>query len=179
MGVKSAITSPDEKSGTIKPLKSGEAGFSRLNNSDDSTTGVRSAIGENFIERDRLDGVMSDVNMNKRLRKSIANPTFKALVNDPLAIRKLPGSSSTLYDVRGKNAERSKKITSYYFGNEEGESIVNEEISLKSTFGEDRNRILPDQLGTKAIFIRAQKVNLDDPSDNTAEVQVGINVSEL
>ena len=82
------------------------------------------------------------------------------------------------YDVRGKNAERSKKITSYYFGKEEGENIVNEEISLKSTFGEDRNRILPDQLGTKAIFIRAQKVNLDDV-ENTAEVQVGVNVSEL
>jgi len=100
------------------------------------------------------------------------------LSNDPLAYRRLPASTTVLYDVRGKKAERGKKITSYYFGNEEGQSLVNEEISLKSTFGEDRNRIIPDQLGTKALFIRAQKVNLLDAA-TTAKVQVGVNVSEL
>lgn len=162
----------------IKPLHNDSPGYAQLDNRDGITTGVLSSINENFVERNRLDGIMADTQMNKRLRKSISNPTFVALSNDPLARRKLPGSSSVLYDVRGKNAERSKKITSYYFGNEEGENIVNEEISLKSTFGEDRNRIIPDQLGTKALFIRAQKVNLLDVAD-TAQVQVGINVSEL
>jgi hypothetical protein len=116
--------------------------------------------------------------MNKRLRKSLSKPLFKGLANDPLAIRQLPGTTNVLYDVRNKPIERSKKITSYYFGKEEGTAIVNESISLKSTFGEDRNRILPDQLGTKATFIRAQKVNLGD-SEDTAKVQVGVNVSEL
>ena len=162
----------------IKPLADNSPGFSRLSNLDGDQSGVLSAINENFISRNRLDGVEIDTRMNKRLRKSIANPTFKGLPRDPLAIRTLPGTTNTLYDVRNKSAERSKKITSYYFGQEKGEQIVNKEISLESTFGEDRNRILPDDLGTKAVFIRAQKVNLGD-ADDTAKVQVGVNVSEL
>jgi hypothetical protein len=162
----------------IKPLCSDSPGFERLNNLDNQSTGVLSSINENFVERNRLDGVTVDTRMNKRLRQSVSNPAFVALSNDPIAYRKLPASTTVLYDVRGKKAERAKKITSYYFGNEEGESIVNEEISLKSTFGEDRNRIIPDQLGTKALFIRAQKVNLLD-AETTAKVQVGVNVSEL
>jgi hypothetical protein len=162
----------------IKPLADTSPGFSKLSNLDGDQSGVLSAINENFISRNRLDGVETDIRMNKRLRKSISNPTFKGLPRDPLAIRTLPGTTNTLYDVRNKSAERSRKITSYYFGQEKGEQIVNKEISLKSTFGEDRNRILPDDLGTKAVFIRAQKVNLGD-SDDTAKVQVGVNVSEL
>jgi hypothetical protein len=162
----------------IKPLTANSPGFNKLNNLDGAAGGVLSAVNENFISKNRLDGIETDIRMNKRLRKSLSKPLFKGLANDPLAIRQLPGTTNVLYDVRNKPIERSKKITSYYFGKEEGTAIVNESISLKSTFGEDRNRILPDQLGTKATFIRAQKVNLGD-SEDTAKVQVGVNVSEL
>ena len=181
-GEEPVIISPTWKlygaSQLIKPLVDTSPGFSRLNNLDGQEDGVLSAINENFVSKNRLDGVEVDTRMNKRLRKSLSIPTFKALGNDPLAIRTLAGTSNNLYDVRNRPAERSKKITSYYFGQEEGEAIVNKEISLKSTFGEDRNRILPDQLGTKVTFIRAQKVNLGDSATN-AKVQVGVNVSEL
>ena len=162
----------------IKPLCDNSPGFNRLNNLDGATNGVLGAINENFVSRNRLDGIETDTQMNKRLRKSLSNIEFKALSNDPLARRTLPGTTNTLYDVRGKKSERSKKITSYYFGQEKGSAVVNEEISLKSTFGEDRNRIIPDQLGTKALFIRAQKVNLGEDG-LTAKVQIGVNVSEL
>ena len=165
----------------IRPITANSpqgADGSFLDNRDNQAGGVIASIPESFGEVSRLSGLEVAGTVNKVLRKSVGDPLFVGLKDDPALIQKSAGNI-TIYDKRNKLIERSKKITSYYFGpDEHNDTTTSETIPLYSTFGEDRNKLIPDQLGTKALFIRAQKVNLSDTS-NTATVKIGLNVSEL
>jgi hypothetical protein len=83
--------------------------------------------------------------------------------------------------LKNKLAERAKKLASFYFGNNitaGNNKHRTATISLNSIFGEDRAKILPDEFGNKALFLRSQKVNLED-TDTTANVKVSININEI
>jgi hypothetical protein len=164
----------------IKPINSNSPGFTRLNNLQSASGGVASAIPENFVETDRLSGLESNENMNKRLRKSLSEPDFRGLSGDANAFKRNNNDSQTVYDVRGKLAERSKKVASFYFGPKVAGITSSETIPLYSIFGEDRQKILPDDRGTKVLFIRAQMANnIDGDTSDTAKVRLGVNVSEI
>lgn len=164
----------------IKPINSDSPGFTRLNNLESATGGVASAIPENFIETNRLSGLESNENMNKRLRKSVSEPDFKGLSGDANAVKRNNNDGQIVYDVRGKLAERSKKVASFYFGPKNAGVASSETIPLYSIFGEDRKKILPDDRGTKVLFIRAQMANnIDGDTSDTAKVRLGVNVSEI
>lgn len=150
-----------------------------LDNDDSEPNGVKASIPESFIEKSRLSGLQFTGDSNKRLRKSVSDPLFKALPNDPAAYQRIASTGVVLYDKRGKLAEKAKRLTSYYLGPKDNTGLYGSvEIPLQATFGEDRNKLLPDQLGTKAVFFRAQKVNLEDV-ENSANVRMAVNVSEL
>ena len=161
-----------------KPLVSNSPGFARMNNSDDAADGVASSIPPSFFSKNRLDGLESNSNTNKVLRKSVSDPLFVAKSNDAIAYKRFVGSGSSIYDYRGRLAENAKKITSYYFGSDTAGKSLSKEIDLSGAFGEDRNKLLPDVLGTKVTFIRAQKVNIEDTAE-TANVQLSVNVSQI
>ena len=152
--------------------------FTKLQNLQPA--GVQTSIPENFIETDRLSGLEFNEDMNKRLRKSFSNSEFRAGSSDANARKRYRGSNTVLYDLRGKKPERAKRIASFFFGPSEPGISTTSTQSLYSIFGEDRQKILPDDRGAKAIFIRAQMVNNDDGDvTDTAKVKVGVNVAEI
>jgi hypothetical protein len=166
----------------IKPItdSSPQGGVGELLDNDDSKPGgVSASIPESFGSTDRLSGIEFDGKTNKRMRKSLSNPRFVALTDDPAAKVTIATTGLVVYNKQGKLAEKAKKITSYYFGPEENTgSIQSVNIPLDSTFGEDRNKLLPDDLNIKSTFFRAQKVNLGDIA-SSANVRLAINISEL
>ena len=135
---------------------------------------------ENFEDLDRLSSLEVDQNIAKPLRTAVSDPIFKVLSNDPTGVIRITGESE-ITDLRGKFGERAKRIASYYFGGENVDGTIKREtetVELDSIFAEDKKKILPDELGNKAVFVRAQKVNTGDIA-STAEVQASINVSEI
>ena len=153
-----------------------------LDNTDNVVNGVASSVPESYDSSDRLSGLQFNRTSNKILRKSISKTNFIALPNDPAAEVRFKSTNLISYNKKGKLAEKAKKITSYYFGPDSGQGTKQSiTIPLGSTFGEDRNKILPDQLDSKATFFRAQVVNLDGIADEvpSAKVKLAINVSEL
>ena len=153
-----------------------------LDNTDNESNGVASSVPEAYESADRLSGIEFNATTNKILRKSISNPNFVAMPSDPAARVRFRSTNLTVYDKRGKLAEKAKKITSYYFGPDSGQGTKQSTIiPLDSTFGEDRNKLLPDQLDSKSTFFRAQAVNLDGVADEvpSAKVKLAINISEL
>ena len=155
----------------------GEVGGLLDNN--DLSGGVKNSIPESFEENDRLSGLLFSDKSNKKLRKSVSDPLFVALPNDPAARQTFRTSGVTSSNVQGKYAERCKQITTYYIAPENNAgTITNETLSLYSSFGEDRNRIIPDDLGVKTLFFRAQKTNLLDAPE-IANVQVSVNIAEI
>ena len=153
-----------------------------LDNDDSQAGGVISSNPEAYQSSDRLSGIEFNGTTNKILRKSLSNVNFKVLANDPAGLVKFRSTNLVVYNKKGKLAEKAKKITSYYFGPDSGQGTKQSKIiSLASTFGEDRNKLLPDQLDSKSTFFRAQAVNLDGVADEvpSAKVKVAINISEL
>ena len=137
---------------------------------------------ENFNVSNRLSGIKADANISKPFRSSVSEADFIILSNDLTQNDQLPGGIRFNPDMRNKLAERAKKIASFYFGNnspvlgyKRGRSST---ISLNSIFGEDRTKILPDELGNKALILRAQKVNLGDDTP-TANVRLSLNINEI
>jgi len=137
---------------------------------------------ENFNISERLSGIKADTSISKPFRSSVSEADFVVLSNDLTQNDRLPGGIRFNPDMRNKLAERAKKIASFYFGNnspvigyKRGRSST---ISLNSIFGEDRTKILPDELGNKALMLRAQKVNLGDDTP-TANVRISLNVNEI
>ncbi len=137
---------------------------------------------ENFNISERLSGIKADTSITKPFRSSVSEADFVVLSNDVTQNDTLPGGIRFNPDMRSKLAERAKKIASYYFGNnspaigyKRGRTST---ISLNSIFGEDRTKILPDELGNKALMVRAQKVNLGDDTP-TANVRISLNVNEI
>tara|TARA_S200002703_G_scaffold141302_1_gene133056 strand:- start:1673 stop:6718 length:5046 start_codon:yes stop_codon:yes gene_type:complete len=146
------------------------------------SAGAPKDAGENFNKSDRLSGITADTQLSKPLRSSVSETDFKVLSDDFTQDDLLPGGLRVNSNLRGKLAERAKKIASYYFGNNitaGNNKSRTATVSLRSIFGEDRTKILPDEFGNRAMFIRAQKVNLGDIDTPSANIRISVNVNEI
>jgi hypothetical protein len=150
-----------------------------------TSAGAGKFSGEVFNSIGRLSGLEVSNEIRKPLRSAVSEPQFVSLSTDINLLGNFPGGIK-LYDDRNKLVERAKSISSYYIGTNTGDNnkkptiskARTSSISLRSIFGEDRTKIMPDDFGTRAFMVAAQKVNIED-TDTTAKVRATINVSEI